>query len=102
MAADCGPDPTLFIAAYTSSSWKSMMAAVSCFEKFAYEKNFSVKWPIPIVNVQMFINWAFMERKLSPNTVKSYIHHLATIHKLKNMSPESCKNFANDAMIRGG
>jgi hypothetical protein len=100
-AAECCPDPTLFIAAYTSSSWKSMMAAVSCFEKFAFEKNLSVKWPIPVINVQMFINWAIMERKLSPNTVKSYIHHLATIHKLKNMSPNSCKNFANEAMIRG-
>ena len=70
--------------------------------KFAFEKNLSVKWPIPVENVQMFINWAIMERKLSPNTVKSYVHHLATVHKLKNMSPNSCKNFANDAMIRGG
>jgi hypothetical protein len=41
------------------------------------------------------------EKKLSPNTVRSYVHHIATIHKLKNFSDENCKNFANEAMIRG-
>jgi hypothetical protein len=78
-----------------------MMSAVSCYEKFIREKKLEMSWPFPLSNVQMFINWAIMEKELSPNTVRSYIHHLATIHKLKNFDEKNCKNFTNEAMIRG-
>jgi hypothetical protein len=100
-AASCGPDPTLIVAAYSSSSWKTMMAALSCYEKFASEKRISVVWPFPLTHVQMFINWAVLEKEYSTNTVRAYINHLATLHKLKNLSEDSCRNFVNNAMING-
>jgi hypothetical protein len=100
-AASCGPDPTLIVAAYSSSSWKTMMAALSCYEKFASEKRISVDWPFSVTHVQMFINWAVLEKDYSTNTVRAYINHLATLHKLKNLSEDSCKNFVNNAMING-
>jgi len=78
-----------------------MMSAVSCYEKVIREKELEMSWPFPLSNVQMFINWAILEKELSPNTVRPYIHHLATIHKQKNFDEKNCKNFANEAMIRG-
>jgi hypothetical protein len=100
-AATCGPDPTLIVAAYSSSSWKTMMAALSCYEKFAHESCIPVEWPISIVHVQKFINWAVLEKEYATSTVRAYINHLATLHKLKNLSEESCKNFVNNAMLNG-
>jgi hypothetical protein len=100
-AATCGPDPTLIVAAYSSSSWKTMMAVLSCYEKFARENGITVEWPISVVNVQKFINWAVLEREYATSTVRAYINHLATLHKLKNLSEASCKNFVNNAMLNG-
>jgi hypothetical protein len=100
-AASCGPDPTLIVATYSSSSWKTMMAALSCYEKFASEKRICDVWPFPVTHVQMFINWAVLEKDYSTSTVRAYINHLATLHKLKNLSEDSCKNFVNNAMING-
>jgi hypothetical protein len=78
-----------------------MMAAVSCFEKFAKEKNITVSWPFPLIHVQMFINWAIIEQSYSPNTIKVYVSYLATIHRLKDLDDKNCKNFVNSVMLNG-
>jgi len=78
-----------------------MMAALSCYEKFARENGITVEWPISVVNVQKFINWAVLEKEYATSTVRAYINHLATLHKLKNLSEASCKNFVNNAMLNG-
>lgn len=98
---ECGIGSKLVTAAYASSSWNSMMAALKCYEKFAALKAISMSWPLQIENVKHFINWAIFEKELSSSTVKTYVNSLGTIHRLKNLSDSSCKNFITRAMIRG-
>jgi hypothetical protein len=80
-----------------------MMAALSCYEKFACENCISVEWPISKVHVHKFINWAVLEKDYATtcSTFRAYINHLATLHKLKHLSEDSCKNFVNNAMLNG-
>ena len=92
---------SLFVAAYATSTWNGFLAAKNCFDKFQSETKNVYTWPIPVLGIKQFINWAILEKKMSANTVKVFVSNLATLHKLKNMSVEGCKNFAIKTMIRG-
>ena len=99
--ADCGTDPKLIIAVYAKSTWNGIMSAQNCFAKFAMEKNVPFAYPIPKQDIYSFINWAILERKMSPNTVKTYLHNLSKLHRLKNLDDSNCKNFLTKTMLRG-
>ena len=60
---DVGKNSSLITAAYANSSWKSMMAARNCLDRFCAVKNMPNIWPVPAATIQAFINWATFEKK---------------------------------------
>jgi hypothetical protein len=48
-----------------------------------------------------FISWAALEKKLSPDSIKSYISNIKLIHKLKGLPTDGCSSFLCKTLIRG-
>ena len=88
-------------AAFSSSSWNSILCAKNCFDLFAKKFSSGITWPISTKSLCNFIEWAFYTKGLNPSTIKSYVSNLATIHKLKGLCTESFSSFPVKLALRG-
>jgi hypothetical protein len=48
-----------------------------------------------------FVSWAALEKKLSPDSIKSYISNIKLVHKLKGLPTDGCSSFLCKTLIRG-
>jgi hypothetical protein len=93
--------PALVHAAYAASTWNKVDSALNTFENFCKDCNVTAVWPLNQETVNGFIHWCTFVRKLSPNTITSYMSHLKMIHNLRGVDDSSCTSFLSKAQIRG-
>jgi hypothetical protein len=48
-----------------------------------------------------FTSWALSTKDLSHNTVKSYLHNISLVHKLKNIDHSNCNDFFLTTTLKG-
>ena len=82
------PHLGLVKAAYTEASWKKISSALNAYKKYCICKRLPFELPIDRNTMSDFISWAALERKLSPDSIKSYISNIKLIHKLKGLPTE--------------
>jgi hypothetical protein len=94
--------PDLLSSAYADSSWNKILSARNCFDRFEHE-NFSVakSWPISQDTIKLFVEWCIFKQQMTASTVRSYIHCIGILHKLKNMDNSSCNSFITKLILRG-
>jgi hypothetical protein len=95
------PHLGLVKAAYAEASWKKINSALNAYKNFCLYKNVLFKLPIDHTSMSDFISWAALERKLSPDSIKSYISNIKLIHKLKGLPTDGCSSFLCKTLIRG-
>ena len=94
--------PDLLSSAYADSSWNKILSARNCFDRFEHE-NFSVakSWPISQDTVKLFVEWCIFKQHMTAGTVKSYVHCIGILHKLRNLDNSSCNSFITKLILRG-
>jgi hypothetical protein len=86
------PHLGLVKAAYTEASWKKINSALNAYKNFCLCKKLPFKLPIDHSTMSDFISWAALEKKLSPDSIKSYISNIKLIHKLKGLPTDGCSS----------
>jgi hypothetical protein len=84
------PHQGLVKAAYAEASWKKINSALNTYKIFCECKGLTFKLPIDSVTMSNFVSWAALEKKLSPDSIKSYMSNIKLVHKLKGLHTESC------------
>jgi site-specific recombinase XerD len=65
----------------TENSWSTYQTALNAYQGFLNLYNFSLKWPLDLQHIILFISYCF-EKRLSPNSIKTYLAGLNYFHKL--------------------
>jgi hypothetical protein len=87
------PHLGLVKAAYAEASWKKISSALNAYKKYCICKKLPFELPIDRNTMSDFISWAALEKKLSPDSIKSYISNIKLIHKLKGLPTDGCSSF---------
>ena len=95
------PHLGLVKAAYAEASWKKISNALNAYKKYCICKRLPFELPIDRNTMSDFISWAALEKKLSPDSIKSYISNIKLIHKLKGLPTDGCSSFLCKTLIRG-
>ena len=74
---------------------------MKCTEKFAIHTNTHIEWPMSKHFLHSFTSWALSTKDLSHNTVKSYLHNISLVHKLKNIDHSNCNDFFLTTTLKG-
>jgi hypothetical protein len=80
-------------AAYAEASWKKINSALNAYKRYCECKRLTFKLPIDSVTMSNFVSWAALEKKLSPDSIKSYISNIKLVHKLKGLPTDGCNSF---------
>jgi hypothetical protein len=91
----------LVSAAYADSTWNKILSSYNAYEKFCKERSLDCVFPITEDRMGEFINWAIFLRKISPNSMTSYISNLKLIHNMRRIPTEGCDSFLCKTQIRG-
>jgi hypothetical protein len=95
------PHLGLVKAAYAEASWKKISSALNAYKKYCICMRLPFELPIDRNTMSDFISWAALEKKLSPDSIKSYISNIKLIHKLKGLLTDGCSSFLCKTLIRG-
>jgi hypothetical protein len=87
--------------AYAEASWKKINSALNAFKRYCECKRLIFKPTIDSVTMSNFVSWAALEKKLSPDSLKSYISNIKLVHKLKDLPTDGCNSFLCKTLIRG-
>jgi len=91
----------LVSAAYSSSSWNSLICTKNSFSQFEILHGKSYSWPLTVETICKYVNWCFFTKKFEPSTIKTYLSNLATLHKLKNLEFSNFSSFLVKTHVRG-
>ena len=64
-------------------------------------KNVLFSWPLNSTFISRFMHWAIFTKKLSPNSVSSYMSHIKLIHKLRGLETSCCEDHYFKFQLRG-
>jgi hypothetical protein len=87
-----------FIAA---STWSRYATGWRTFEAFQQHTGTVFEWPLSRENLQAFVGYCLIEKKLKPSSVKSYLSSIVKLHKLKGYPDFELKDGTIPALLRG-
>ena len=93
----CNNMEKLVLHSKATNTWSKHCAAWSLFNEYCNKNFVSENWPANVKTVREFVAWALMERKLKPNTVKSYLYSIKLAHTLRDIT---CCDFNKDDIIK--
>jgi len=91
----------LLNAAYTADTWKSFNSILNKLRKFHIEIQTDLIWPLSNEIAAKFCNWLMTKEGLTSKSTTVYMNALATIHRLKCLSDDSCKSPIVKTLIKG-
>lgn len=91
----------LIHASISHSAWSKHIAAINSLKEHERHCNKNYIWPLGISNIESYIAWAILTKKLKHTTVKAYISSIAFAHNLKGLDSSSCTGFTVNKMIKG-
>ena len=75
-----------FAIGLSTSSWKCYRTGWDSFSGFLNHIGYSVTLPATVDTLLMYINYLIYWKKVKLSTVKSYLSHIKTLHKLNRVS----------------
>ena len=96
-----GGSARLLSAAYSKTTWKAYEAAYNSYFYFEIIKGKGENWPMSQENLNEYISWATLERKLKNSTIVTYVASLLSVHQLFGFSGDIFSSFTTKALIRG-
>ena len=69
-----------------SSTWKCYRSGWESFAGFLKHVGYSVTMPATVDTLLLYINYLFYWKKVKLSTVKSYLSHIKTLHKLNRVT----------------
>jgi hypothetical protein len=84
-----GLDPhfdDLVAASRSRATWQKYECGWRAFQQFELRVGGKFAWPLDVGAVRGFITWCTFERKIKPDTIKTYLSALSMAHKLKGLA----------------
>jgi len=91
----------LISAAYSKTTWKAYEAAYNSYFYFEVIKGRGENWPMNQENLNEYISWATLDRKLKNSTIATYVAWLSSVHQLFGFSGKIFSSFTTKALLRG-
>ena len=92
----CSSLENLVIASKTSSTWSKHFSAWNCMNEFLGNVKYN-NWPFTINQARAFTTWALTVKKLSKNSVVSYLYSIKLAHTLDCLP---CPDFFKDEILK--
>ena len=84
-----GLDPhfdDLVAASRSRATWQKYECGWRAFQQFELRVGGKFAWPLDVGAVRGFITWCTFERKIKPDTIRTYLSALSMAHKLKGLA----------------
>jgi hypothetical protein len=91
----------LMHASIAASTWSRYGTGWRTFEAFEQHAGTVFDWPLSKETLQAFVGYCLIEKKLKPNSVKTYLSSLVKLHKLKGYQDFELKDGTITALLRG-
>jgi hypothetical protein len=80
-----------------SSTWSKNNTGLKNLTLFEQYMEYKCIWPLNIQTIRSFAVWCVSVRKVSSNTVKSYLYSLSLAHEFQGMK---CVDYLNDKLLK--
>ena len=83
------------------NTWKKYRSAFNCWKDFSETCETNLSWPISSKVVNGFVLWCVVEKKLKPDTIRSYIMAMSHLQKIKGKGRIKLSHSVADSLIEG-